>query len=54
MGAEQSSTQDNRGGQEAGGAAVKSCYYDVLEVARDASQDEYDSALHVPLTHQSG
>jgi len=41
MGAEQSSTRDNFHGQEnVGTQHVKTCYYELLSVDRQASEDE--------------
>jgi len=44
MGAEQSSTQDRSGPQNATGQPPKSCYYDILAVDRQASDEEIKKA----------
>ena len=46
MGAEQSSSRNGAGGKDAG--PVKRDYYEVLEIDRQASDDEYASQLAIP------
>lgn len=42
MGAEQSSARDNKaGGQGGEGTKVKACYYEILGIDRQATEDEY-------------
>jgi hypothetical protein len=41
MGAEQSSTRDNKeGGQGGDETQVKACYYEILDVDRQATEEE--------------